>query len=385
METVRLCIFFSLPGNSKPDETQTVKTNVLKSLVKAKYGFKKLLFVRLSFTDNMEDDEEFEHSPSEFYYPDEDFNETSVEASRTSESQEEIEGFINNQKSAKSTKKTTTDMNTLSRFMKTIGMSENVESLPASELDHLLCKFFMNIRKKNGEEYEPDTISGFQRSIQRYLSYKGSSFNIFKDKDFEKSRKVLSAKRKSLVHEHGKGNKSQAATALEDDEEDALFETGEFGYSNPVSLQRTVCWLLSLHFGFQARDESRKLRWGDVQLQEDKDGREMLVWLAERGTTTCHGQEQGHRRAFQPKVYATKTERYPVQFYKTFRPVEMNKPESPFYLAVRHNRSSQDNVWYMKSPLGKNELGKFLSTAAQKAAVEFYLTLKDNITIHILI
>ena len=170
METVRLCIFFSLPGNSKPDETQTVKTNVLKSLVKAKYSFKKLLFVRLSFTDNMEDDEEFEHSPSEFYYPDEDFNETSVEASRTSESQEEIEGFINNQKSANSTKKTTTDMNTLSRFMKTIGMSENVESLPASELDHLLCKFFMNIRKKNGEEYEPDTISGFQRSIQRYLS-----------------------------------------------------------------------------------------------------------------------------------------------------------------------------------------------------------------------
>ena len=148
--------------------------------------------------------------------------------------------------------------------MKTIGVTENAESLPASELDHLLCNFFMNIRKKNGEEYEPDTISGFQRSIQRYLSEKGSSVNILKDKDFEKSRKVLSAKRKSLVQEHGKGNKPQAATALEDDEEDALFEIGEFGDSNPVSLQRTVWGLLSLHFGFRARDESRKLRWGDV-------------------------------------------------------------------------------------------------------------------------
>ena len=140
----------------------------------------------------MEDDEEFEHSPREFYYPDEDFDETSIEANRISESQEEIEGFIKNQKSANTTKKTTTDMNTLSRYIKTIGMSGNVESLPASELDHLLCKFFMNIRKKNGEEYEPDTISGFQRSIQRYLSEKGSSVNILKDKDFEKSRKVLS-------------------------------------------------------------------------------------------------------------------------------------------------------------------------------------------------
>ena len=33
------------------------------------------------------------------------------------------------------------DMNTLSRYMKTIGMGENVESLPASELDYLLQVF----------------------------------------------------------------------------------------------------------------------------------------------------------------------------------------------------------------------------------------------------
>ena len=38
-------------------------------------------------------------------------------------------------------KKTTADINTLFRCMKTIGMGENVESLPASELDHLLQDF----------------------------------------------------------------------------------------------------------------------------------------------------------------------------------------------------------------------------------------------------
>jgi len=87
---------------------------------------------------------------------------------------------------------------------------------------------------------------------------------------------------------------------------------------------------------------------------------------------TRHGQEKGHRKAFQPKVYATKTKRCPVKFYKTFkshRAVEMNQPESPFYLAVRQNRSSQDQVWYMRSPLGKNEIGKFLFTAAEKAGL----------------
>ena len=84
-------------------------------------------------------------------------------------------------------------MNTVPRYVKEIGKNVKVKNLPAAELDHLLCKFFMNIRKKNGQEYEPDSISGFQRSIQRYLSKKGSSVNILKDKDFEKSRKVLAA------------------------------------------------------------------------------------------------------------------------------------------------------------------------------------------------
>ena len=70
----------------------------------------------------MEYDEEYEHLPSEFYYPeerlDENSNETTVEASRTTESQEEIEGFLEEQKSANTLTKTTTDMNTFARYMK---------------------------------------------------------------------------------------------------------------------------------------------------------------------------------------------------------------------------------------------------------------------------
>ena len=115
-------------------------------------------------------------------------------------------------------------MNSLHRYMEANGMkNEKIESLPASEVDHLLLNFFFNTRKKNGEEYKPATVSSFQRSIQRYLSEKKYPFNILKDNEFEKSRKVLAAKRKSLVHDHGKGNKPEAAQAIDEDEEDALF------------------------------------------------------------------------------------------------------------------------------------------------------------------
>ena len=111
---------------------------------------------------------------------------------------------------------------------------EKIESLPSSELDHFLSKMFLNARKKNGEEYEPATVSIFQRSIQRFFSEKKYPFNILKDNEFEKSRKVPAARRKSLVHEHDKGNKPQAAQAIDEDEENTLFEAVEFGDSNTV-------------------------------------------------------------------------------------------------------------------------------------------------------
>ena len=74
-----------------------------------------------------------------------------------------------------------------------------------------------------------------------------------------------------------------------------------------------------MHFSFRARDESRKLFWGDVEVRKDpNDGREMLVWFAERGTKTRIGKEQGHQRAFQPKLYASNSDRYPVQLSRSF-------------------------------------------------------------------
>ena len=90
-----------------------------------------------------------------------------------------------------------------------------------------------------------------------------------------------------------------------------------------------------MHFVFRARDESRKMKWGDVILQQDAtNGREMLVWLSERGTKTRKGQERGHQRQFHTKIYATGTDRCPIKYYKLFlshHPAEMNQPEASFF------------------------------------------------------
>ena len=62
-----------------------------------------------------------------------------------------------------------------------------------------------------------------------------------------------------------------------------------------------------------------------------------------------------------------------MKFYKALekhRPDEMKNPEAPFYLAVKQKRRADDLIWYMRSPLGKNQLGKFLSDAVSAAGLQ---------------
>ena len=102
------------------------------------------------------------------------------------------------------------------------------------------------------------------------------------------------AKGKELTSK-GYGNNPNDARNLESEEVDSLFEKGFFRGNDPLALQRTIWWFISLHFGFRARAESKILKWGDMKLVKDSRG------LMEHGTKTRMGEkEQGSHRKFPP-------------------------------------------------------------------------------------
>ena len=91
------------------------------------------------------------------------------------------------------------------------------------------------------------------------------------------------------------------------------------------------------------------------------------MWSAERGTKTRQGMENQGKRAYNPELYETKTDRCPVKYYKKFkahRPVDSCLPESPFFLAI--NWKAKDDIWYFNRPLGKNKIGDILTEARKK-------------------
>ena len=113
-------------------------------------------------------------------------------------------------------------------------------------------------------------------------------------------------------------------------------------------------------FGFRARDESRRLKWGDVKLCKDEaNSSEFLVWQSERGSKTRTGNGQ---RAFSALAEASNRERCPVIFYKDFmkhRLSEMKTPKPHFFLQLTTKEKQTIQYGIDELPWAKMRLANF--------------------------
>ena len=66
----------------------------------------------------------------------------------------EIEKFLQEQKSKNTQYKTKSDLNAWKKFCESLKESRAIENIPANELDLLLSKIFIFVRKQNGTEYK---------------------------------------------------------------------------------------------------------------------------------------------------------------------------------------------------------------------------------------
>ena len=77
------------------------------------------------------------------------------------------------------------------RFCLQENENRELSDIPEEELNLLLCKFFKSVKKLDGTEYEPGSLTSFQRSLQRSLNERGSNVNIIEGDNFKLSREVL--------------------------------------------------------------------------------------------------------------------------------------------------------------------------------------------------
>ena len=157
----------------------------------------------------------------------------------------ELLNYIKGQQNKNTVRKTQNDALRFTQWLKDHPRSETrpVHTLEPEILDNYVGQYLLSVKRKDGTDYEPDTLTSIHRSIDRYLKELGYGHSLVTDKAFETSKKVLESKRKALKKD-GHGNRELKADPLSPDEENVLWDKGQLGSHEPAALQRAL-WFLT--------------------------------------------------------------------------------------------------------------------------------------------
>jgi hypothetical protein len=81
----------------------------------------------------------------------------------------ETDAFLKENKNKNTGQKTKSDMKKVTDFFRSVGEFRDPATIPSSELDSLIARFFLGVRKRDFSEYELDTLCSIHSSIDRYF------------------------------------------------------------------------------------------------------------------------------------------------------------------------------------------------------------------------
>ena len=146
--------------------------------------------------------------------------------------------------------------------------------LKIDELQHWLTRYVLEVRKKDGSEFPPNTLHHLVCGITRYLWHHGQpELDVWKDPEFSNFRASL--------YSSGMGAKRRQAEVLTDEEEEMLWQRGLLGDTSPQALLDTMVFTCGLYFALRSGQEHRQLCFLPCQIElcEPTDGRLYLQYV----------------------------------------------------------------------------------------------------------
>ncbi|CAH8842033.1 unnamed protein product [Trichobilharzia szidati] len=282
-------------------------------------------------------------------------------------------------------RKTRSDMKVIHRYLIQVKHdTREIHQIPSHELDRYIQDFVLTAKKKDGHEYEPESLKAFVHSLERHLKHHDYSHSVLKGNAFAGTRAVLNQRLNELralsrsgVPTNGAygstitgGNKRTSGSG-DDITMDSrptyysrknnsntngftsadLLQAGVLGTENPQAILNSL-WLMNrTQFNIGGTQRHRNLVWGQFQLVTDENGIKVIKFtpLFEssevrfcRGYGGTRGGAANHdpMAKAQPLSCTGSAKRQPLPFncvelfeiYANLRPLEARGVSEPFYL-----------------------------------------------------
>ena len=136
--------------------------------------------------------------------------------------------------------------------------TRDIGDIPCKRLNVLIGEFLIDLKKTDGSDYEPDSLTSFHCGNAHYLQTIGYEYDIVTSSVYYTSKKVLEMRRRELK-QSGKDNRPNRAESLSAEQEDRLWLTGQLGTDSMEMVQNTLCYFVIKLLGFRGSHEARQL------------------------------------------------------------------------------------------------------------------------------
>ena len=249
--------------------------------------------------------------------------------------------------------------------------------LSPQQLQHYLSRFVLEVRRKDGTEYPPNTLYHVVCGVMRFLQQNGQpQVDFFKEQVYADFRTTLDAEMKCLQQD-GIGSRKRQAEPLTEEEEDLLWEKGILGEHSPQALLNSVFFYNGICFALRSGEEHRRLRFKESQIQVvEKPGERAYLAYTEDSSKNHQGGLKG--RKLKPKEViqhenSAVPSRCPVRLHKLYRSLcPQDCPGSAFYL--KPLKKPKQDCWFSATPLGHNTLDNMVKAMCKTAGIIGYKT-----------
>ena len=276
---------------------------------------------------------------------------------------DEFENILKEKDALNTRKATKAAVDVLQAYLVAKKLSTSVEKLDKIAISEILGKFYLEVRKADGDFYKRGSLVSIRGGINRHLkdTYDGQ-IDIIKDSEFSRANQSFKAALVQLK-KLGKGDVEHHPPV---DENDicTLYRSGVFNQNDPQCLQNKVWFELMVYICRRGRENLRDLKKGHFTVGTDSNGCEFVAQAVDELTKKTREDNPASRKDA-GRIYATGKEDCPVKSFKKY--LERLNPKCESLFQTAKSCASDSGPWYKNMPCGVNTLGSMMSTLSKKA------------------
>lgn len=245
-------------------------------------------------------------------------------------------------------------------------------STSVKDLADILCDFGYNMKKVDGENYKEYSVKTIWNTTAKILQEKyfkeyGIKFNPFEDIEFKIARDAKNTLRKTLQQDPTKRKRSADALKLE--EITQMIESCE--ENTPDGLQKKFFHIASYELAWRGGEGAKcMIYYFHEELKNDGMPSNRIIYNP-IFTKTCQGGEQRCAENKWLTENIIETDKCPVRLFKKLISKRSDNIKTDrLFLTPNPYWSTEGAPWYKNIPVGKNEIAKWTTKAAESIGLD---------------